>query len=64
MLPAAAKRRFAGYRNDAVENALAMHAGTRALGHHELHESIEQPAFVLAQSGRFCAKRSRPGCSS
>jgi len=31
---------------------------------HELHDSIEHPAFVRAQSGRFCANASLPGCSS
>ncbi len=30
----------------------------------ELHDNIEQPARSRAQSGRRCAKRSRPGCSS
>ena len=30
----------------------------------ELQDSIEQPAFVRAQSGRFAAKASRPGWSS
>jgi hypothetical protein len=31
---------------------------------YELHESIEHPARCFAHSGRFCAKCSRPGCSS
>lgn len=30
----------------------------------ELHESIEQPALCLAQSGRMALKASRPACSS
>jgi hypothetical protein len=30
----------------------------------ELHDSIEQPGRSRAQSGRFSAKRSLPGCSS
>lgn len=62
MLPAAATHRFAVRRNDVFADALAANAEPRR--YQELHESIEQPAFTLAQSGRFCAKRSRPGCSS
>jgi hypothetical protein len=36
----------------------------KALFAHELHESIEQPGLWRAQSGRFAANASCPGCSS
>jgi hypothetical protein len=31
---------------------------------YELHDNIEHPARFLAQSGRFCANSSLPGCTS
>ena len=40
-----------------------LHREMYGLSDRELHESIEQPALRRAQSGRFSAKRSRPGCS-
>jgi hypothetical protein len=50
----------------AVENAATASAGHVAKGMvqanaQELHDSIEQPARLRAQSGRRWAKRSRPG---
>ena len=38
--------------------------GARLQPAHELQDSIEQPAFSRAQSGRRCANASRPGWSS
>jgi len=39
-------------------------AQSAACRHYELQDSIEHPAFTRAQSGRFAANASRPGCSS
>ena len=36
----------------------------RSFACYELHDNIEQPARCLAQSGRFKANYSLPGCSS